>query len=70
MSGHRSKVKRPMAAPDGTFLLLEKDGVEKQGKFTMRYIDREMYSKFGFGQVKGEHVQLVMGQTLKNEKSC
>ena len=50
MSGHRSKVKRPMAAPDGTVPLLEKDGVKKHSEFKheIHRIDRGMYFEFGF----------------------
>lgn len=47
MSGHRSKVKRPMAAPDGTFPLLEK--MVSRHTLSPRHINRGMYFEFWLG---------------------
>lgn len=68
MSRPGSKVKRPMAAPDGTFPLLEKDGVKKHSalKHEIYRIDRGMYFEFGF---EATYVTSHGYVTIKNEES-
>lgn len=62
----RSKVKEPMAAPDGNFLLLEKDGVKKHTSLNKIYWQDDVF--WEFGQDEGPTCLTCHGYVTKEEK--
>ena len=65
MSRPRSKVRRPMATPDGTFPLLEKEGARKHRQFKHDiYWQGECILNLDWNSVKGQSVWPYMGTWL------
>lgn len=70
MSGQESKVKGPIAAPDGTFPLLEKDGVREHCAFKQETNWHWMYFEFGLGNTSGQSVWPVLDIVCIQDGIC
>lgn len=64
MSGPRSEVKRPMAAPDGTFPLLEK--MVSRSTLSLGHIDR-MYFEFLAWPINTDYKERIVRLKVKKD---